>query len=213
MPARPLPRERGCRAGPAQRSPSADQDSGRRERASPSGGPVLPRRIRPPCRGAGHHAVRLRLLRRRLARLHRSRPRAAHHQACVISSLRDNALIIVGRSYAEINAALLAACNAASLAESGSPFAASWGCAVKAFSVDTAYRAVSELALLAGAGSFIAGSANAKAIRDLNALLYADGIHDSLYRAAGRALTAPVAAAHVPPQRSAVLPSAGQQVM
>jgi site-specific recombinase XerC len=67
-----------------------------------------------------------------------------------ITSLRDNALITIGRSYAEINAALLAACNAATLAESGSPLAASWGCAVKAYGVDAAYRAVSELALLAG---------------------------------------------------------------
>jgi alkylation response protein AidB-like acyl-CoA dehydrogenase len=122
-----------------------------------------------------------------------------------ITRLRDNALITVGRSYAEINAALLAACHAVTLAESGSPRAASWSCAVKAYGVDAAYRAVSELALLTGASGFVAGSATAKAVRDLNALLYADGIHDSLYRAAGRALTAPATAASVPPQRAAVL--------
>lgn len=122
-----------------------------------------------------------------------------------IARLRDNALITVGRSFAEINAALLAACNAATLAESGNPFAASWGCAVKAYGVDAAYRAVSELALLAGASSFVAGSATAKAVRDVNALLYADGIHDSLYRAAGHAFTTPAAAAYVPPQRVAAL--------
>ncbi len=122
-----------------------------------------------------------------------------------IAGLRDNALITVGRSYAEINAALLAACNAAILAESGSPRAASWSCAVKAYGVDAAYRTVSELALLAGASGFVAGSATAKAVRDLNALLYADGIHDSLYRAAGRALTDPAAATRVSPQRAAVL--------
>jgi alkylation response protein AidB-like acyl-CoA dehydrogenase len=128
----------------------------------------------------------------------------ARRQSGNIIRLRDNALITIGRSYAEINAALLAACHAAALAESGSPLAASWGCAVKAYGVDAAYRAVSELALLTGASGFVAGSATAKAVRDLNALLYADGIHDSLYRAAGRALTTtPAAAASVPPQRLA----------
>jgi alkylation response protein AidB-like acyl-CoA dehydrogenase len=126
----------------------------------------------------------------------------ARRQSGNITSLRDNALITIGRSYAEINAALLAACNAVTLAESGSPLATRWGCAVKAYGVDTAYRVVSELALLAGASGFVAGSATAKAVRDLNALLYADGIHDSLYRAAGRTLAAPApAAVRVPPSR------------
>ena len=64
-----------------------------------------------------------------------------------------------------------------------------WGCAVKAHGVDSAYRAASDHALLAGAAGFTTGSVTAKARRDLNALLYADGIHDSLYRAAGRHLT------------------------
>jgi hypothetical protein len=93
------------------------------------------------------------------------------------------------------------------LAESDSPIAAGWGCAIKAYGVDAAYRMVSELALLAGASGFVAGSATAKAVRDLNALLYADGIHDSLYRAAGRALIAPAVAAHVTPPRAAALAS------
>lgn len=125
-----------------------------------------------------------------------------------ITSLRDNALITIGRSYAEINAALLAACNAVTLAESRSPLAARWGCTVKAHGVDAAYRAVSELALLAGASGFVAGCATAKAVRDLNAFLYADGIHDSLYRAAGRTLTARAADdVRVPPQRMAALAS------
>ena len=43
---------------------------------------------------------------------------------------------------------------------------------------------------LAGAPGFAADSQLAKARRDLNGLLYADGIHDSLYRAVGRALIA-----------------------
>jgi alkylation response protein AidB-like acyl-CoA dehydrogenase len=131
----------------------------------------------------------------------------ARRQSGSITSPRDNALITIGRSYAEINAALLAACNAVTLAESGSPLAARWGCAVKAYGVDAAYRAVSELAPLAGASSFIAGCATAKAVRDLNALLYADGIHDSLYRAAGRTLVAPAADAVRAPPRAAALAS------
>ena len=44
---------------------------------------------------------------------------------------------------------------------------------------------------LTGAAGFTADSGTAKARRDLNALLYADGIHDSLYRSAGRSLTQP----------------------
>jgi alkylation response protein AidB-like acyl-CoA dehydrogenase len=123
-----------------------------------------------------------------------------------ITRLRDNALITIGRSYAEINAALLAACHAVTLAGSGSPLATRWSCAVKAYGVDTAYRTVSELALLSGASGFIAGSATAKAVRDLNALLFADGIHDSLYRAAGRAFAARASdAVRIPPPRVAPL--------
>ena len=106
-----------------------------------------------------------------------------------IASLRDNALITLGRTYAQINAALLATLAAQHLAESGDPNAHLWGCAVKAYGVDVAYQAVSELALLSGASGFVAGSGTAKTVRDLNALLYADGIHDSLYRSAGRSLT------------------------
>ena len=55
--------------------------------------------------------------------------------------------------------------------------------------------AVSELTLLVGAPGFTADWPLAKARRDLNGLLYADGIHDSLYRAVGRALiTSPAGA-------------------
>jgi hypothetical protein len=39
--------------------------------------------------------------------------------------------------------------------------------------------------LLEGAAGFTASSLAAKVRADLNALLYADGIHDSLYRSAG----------------------------
>jgi alkylation response protein AidB-like acyl-CoA dehydrogenase len=112
-------------------------------------------------------------------------------QAGVISDLCDNALITLGRTYAQINPALLAALTAQRLAEAGDPLAHLWGCAAKAHGVDVAYETASELALLVGAAGFIADSRTAKARRDLNALLYADGIHDSLYRAAGRSLTMP----------------------
>jgi alkylation response protein AidB-like acyl-CoA dehydrogenase len=107
----------------------------------------------------------------------------------VITDLRDNALITLGRSYAQINAALLAALTAQRLSESGDMQAGMWGCAVKAYGCDVAHAAASELTLLTGAAGFTAGSSLAKALGDLAALQYADGIHDSLYRAVGRALT------------------------
>ena len=112
----------------------------------------------------------------------------ARRKAGFITSLRDNALITLGRTYAQINAAMLAALTAQRLSQAGDDKAELWGCAAKAHGVDTAYAAVSELSLLAGAPGFAADSQLAKARRDLNGLLYADGIHDSLYRAVGRAL-------------------------
>jgi alkylation response protein AidB-like acyl-CoA dehydrogenase len=126
----------------------------------------------------------------------------------LITDLRDNALITLGRSYAQINAALLAALTAQRLSESGDEHAGIWGCAVKAHGVDTAYQAASELALLTGAAGFTASSPLAKALADLSALRYADGIHDSLYRAAGRALTiaTPAVPAAIP------LPRTSQEV-
>jgi alkylation response protein AidB-like acyl-CoA dehydrogenase len=108
--------------------------------------------------------------------------------ARTISRPRDNALITLGRAYAQINAGLLAAFTAQRLAESGDARAEMWGCAVKAHAVDTANVTTSDLTLLVGAAGCTASSPLEKARRDLRALLYADGIHDSLYRAAGRAL-------------------------
>ena len=108
--------------------------------------------------------------------------------ARAISRPRDNALIALGRAYAQINAGLLAAFTAQRLAESGDARAEVWGCAVKAYAVDTANATTSDLTLLVGAAGCTASSPLEKARRDLRALLYADGIHDSLYRAAGRAL-------------------------
>jgi alkylation response protein AidB-like acyl-CoA dehydrogenase len=113
----------------------------------------------------------------------------ARRGAGIIAEIRDNALITVGRAYAQVNAALLAALTAQRLSVAGDQAAELWGCTVKAHGVDVAYTTAAELTLLVGALGFTADSALAKARRDLNGLLYADGIHDSLYRAAGRTLT------------------------
>jgi alkylation response protein AidB-like acyl-CoA dehydrogenase len=115
-------------------------------------------------------------------------------RAGLIARVRDNALITLGQTWAQVSAALLAAVTAHRLADSGHPAAEAWGCAVKAHGADTAYQAASDLALLTGASGFAAGSHTAKTRADLNALLYADGIHDSLYRAVGRGFTDPAAA-------------------
>jgi alkylation response protein AidB-like acyl-CoA dehydrogenase len=124
---------------------------------------------------------------------------ASRLQAGVIARVRDNALITLGRTWAQLNAALLASVSACRLAETGHPAARAWGCAVKAHSADTAFQAVSELALLAGAAGFTVGSRTAKTRGDLNALLYADGIHDSLYRAVGSDITSLAQAAITEP--------------
>jgi alkylation response protein AidB-like acyl-CoA dehydrogenase len=112
----------------------------------------------------------------------------ARQAAGFITQPRDNALITLGRSYAQISAGMLAALTAQRLSDEGHSRAEMWGCAIKAFAVDAASAAVSDLSLLAGAAGWVAGSPLAKAVRDLRALQYADGIHDSLYRSAGRAL-------------------------
>jgi alkylation response protein AidB-like acyl-CoA dehydrogenase len=113
---------------------------------------------------------------------------AARHRVGVISRVRDNALITLGRAHAEITAALLATIATSRIAAAGHPhadFAARVG---KAAGVDTAYRAVYELAPLLGAGGFQQASPIAKARADLTGLLYADGVHDSLYRSGGTSL-------------------------
>jgi alkylation response protein AidB-like acyl-CoA dehydrogenase len=113
---------------------------------------------------------------------------SARQAAGFITRPRDNALITLGRSYAQISAGMLAALTAQRLSEGGDSRAEVWGCAIKAFAVDAASAAVSDLSLLAGAAGWVVGTPLEKAIRDLRALQYADGIHDSLYRSAGRAL-------------------------
>jgi alkylation response protein AidB-like acyl-CoA dehydrogenase len=99
---------------------------------------------------------------------------------------RDSTLITLGRSHAQLVATLLGCVTAARLAEAGFVHAETWSCAMKAYGIDTAHAVVSELALLVGADGYRADSAIAKTHRDLGGLLYADGIHDSLYRAAGK---------------------------
>ena len=136
----------------------------------------------------------------------------ARRSAGIIVRLRDNALITLGRAYAQINAGMLAVLTAQRLAESGDRRAEMWGCAIKAYAVDTACSAASDLALLAGASGFTATSPLRKADRDLHALLYADGIHDSLYRSAGHALTEPRTAAAAPVQADRELSEAGNRL-
>ncbi|MEO3822130.1 acyl-CoA dehydrogenase family protein [Plantactinospora sp. B24E8] len=119
---------------------------------------------------------------------------AAKTRVGVLPRVRDNALVVLGRTHAEITAALLAALTTSRLATDSHPhadFAARVG---KAAGVDTAVRAVADLAPLIGAAGFQRAHPIAKARADLTGLLYADGIHDSLYRSGGiTLLTEPVA--------------------
>lgn len=93
---------------------------------------------------------------------------------------------------------MLVACY---FADTGHEQAGLWGTAMKAHGIDTAHLAAAELGLLLGAAGYRADSPIAKIRRDLGGLLYADGIHDSLYRAAGKQHTT-VADATIPEPRS-----------
>jgi alkylation response protein AidB-like acyl-CoA dehydrogenase len=108
----------------------------------------------------------------------------------IVRRPRDTALVALGRAYAELNSALLSSFAALALGDRDPSTADLWARAVKAYGVDAAYRAATELPLLVGARAFGADSPLTKARNDLAGLLYADGIHDSLYRSAGRTLTA-----------------------
>ena len=66
----------------------------------------------------------------------------------------------------------------------------------KATGIDTAVQAVTDLAPLIGASGFQRNHPAAKAHADLTGLLYADGIHDSLYRSGGVTLLASAVLAH-----------------
>ncbi|WP_316779989.1 acyl-CoA dehydrogenase family protein [Streptomyces sasae] len=106
----------------------------------------------------------------------------------LLPRLRDTALVTLGRTQADIQTALLGAVTAARLTAQGSPHADVWARATKVHGVETAYRAVQDLAPLIGAGGFRADSPVGKAKADLGGLLYADGIHDALLRSVGRTL-------------------------
>lgn len=111
---------------------------------------------------------------------------SARHTAGEVIRLRDSALVTVGRAHAQIVTGLLGALVAAQLADSGHPHAERWGAATKAHGVDVANQSAADLVLLLGAAGFRADGQMAKIRRDLSGLLYADGIHDSLYRTAGK---------------------------
>jgi alkylation response protein AidB-like acyl-CoA dehydrogenase len=121
-----------------------------------------------------------------------------------VTRVRDSALVTIGRAHAQLVTALLGAVVASNLADAGHERAELWGAAMKAHGIDTAHQTAAELALLVGASGFRADSPIAKTRRDLGGLLYADGIHDSLYRTAGQHHTAPTAVVLAP--RASVQP-------
>ena len=105
-----------------------------------------------------------------------------------IDRVRDHALMAVGRTHAQINSALLAALHTQRLAAHAHPAASLWGRTTKAHEDDLARGATDELTVLIGATGFTAAHRLQKLGGDLAALRYADGVHDSLYLSAGRAL-------------------------
>jgi alkylation response protein AidB-like acyl-CoA dehydrogenase len=112
----------------------------------------------------------------------------AKRRAGVLPRIRDNALITLGRTHAAVSAAFLATVHTARLCDATHGEADLWARIGKAHAVDTAHHAVHDLAALVGATGYQRASAIAKARADLTGLLYADGIHDSLYRSGGRTL-------------------------
>jgi alkylation response protein AidB-like acyl-CoA dehydrogenase len=132
---------------------------------------------------------------------------AARRTADDLPRLRDSALITIGRTHTQLLTALLGAALATHLADNGHDRATSCSAATKAHGVDTAYHTAAELALLLGATGFQASSSIAKTRCDLTGLLYADGIHDSLYRAAGKHhITLPVDTTNPRPRGRRPLP-------
>ncbi len=113
---------------------------------------------------------------------------AARVRAGMLRRVRDNALITIGRTHADLTAALLNTLATVRLGDAGCGQADVWARIGKAQGVDTALAAASELTPLLGAAGFTAASPLAKARADLAAFQYADGIHDSLYRSGGKTL-------------------------
>ena len=77
---------------------------------------------------------------------------------------------------------------------------------MKAHGIDTAHQAAAELGLLLGAAGYRADTPIAKTRRDLEGLLIADGIHDSLYRSAGKHHTTRPPAIPEPRQQPVAMP-------
>ena len=105
-----------------------------------------------------------------------------------IATPRDTCFEAVGKHFVGINAAMLVTLCAIAQNLGDDSRASLWSRAVKAWSVEQSYEAVSELALLMGASAVRPDHFASKALPDLRAFLLADGIHDSLRRSAGRAL-------------------------
>jgi alkylation response protein AidB-like acyl-CoA dehydrogenase len=115
---------------------------------------------------------------------------AARVRVGMLPRVRDNVLVSLGRTHAELIAALLPTLATAVLGQAGNPAADLWARAGKAHAVDAAFGIVDELAPFTGAAGFTATSPLVKIRAGLSALRYADGIHDSLYRSAGKTLLA-----------------------
>ncbi|WP_067649072.1 acyl-CoA dehydrogenase family protein [Nocardia harenae] len=111
---------------------------------------------------------------------------ADRHTTGGVPRLRDTALLSIGRAHAQLVSALLGAAASAALAESGYSHAERWSAGTKSHGVDLANQVAADLMPLVGAAGFRADSPLIKIRRDLGGLLYADGIHDSLYRASGK---------------------------
>jgi len=106
-----------------------------------------------------------------------------------IERCRDSALETFGRTFIELQGALAAVRMAGELCGTEDEHRSwVWSRLAKAHGVDVAHRVVGELSRLGGAFAFQASAKIAKVQRDLQGLLYADGIHDALLRSAGRAL-------------------------
>jgi len=123
-----------------------------------------------------------------------------------VPRLRDSALVTLGRTHAQLVTALLGTAMAAHFAHSGTDRAEQWGWEMKAHGIDTAHQAAAELGLLLGAAGYQADSPIAKIRRDLEGLLIADGIHDSLYRSAGIRHTTRPSAVSEPWQQPVAIP-------
>lgn len=105
-----------------------------------------------------------------------------------ITRPRDTCLETVAQHYATINAGILSTLCAIVQNVEDSRNSSLWSRMTKAWSIEQAYHAVSELALLIGATSFRDDHFTAKALNDLRGFLFADGIHDGLRRSVGRTL-------------------------